>query len=557
MRCINRQTNFVAGCVLFACLTTASSSTKVVAESDTVIQSGKQYKGQLHDYASEVRSLGNTSPPEFSPPIKVTESDGKTRQMPAVPKKSVQYSHLVGDSQLGGINFLQDDALVIKKPKLSALITMQRNLNPFSMDAKLLQTVALKDLLQFGLNNNLDIRIARNDAKAAKYSYLSSLGQFLPDIQLGDNQLWTRGRIGLPINGVTRIRLNGPFMIANAGFTHHVYQGGRVFFGALQRKHELNASNARFHAGYSDTLSEIARLYYHLVLEEAVLQIRVRAADTSEEQVRVATERFEQGSSTNLDVLQARAQLSADRQSLLDQQVTRRQAAIDLAALMNYDMDYDLQTAGAISRTQLVPDSTKVDELLKIAVANRAELKQLAELRKAAKAQIGVATSPLHPTVDFGGSVYGIGRDANSVDAIYLLSLNMQWHLGGLGAVDAANTSAAKIQARNASVELQKKLVEVLQAVRTAFIRCHAADQNIIESDSRVSSALEELRLSEIRYQTGVGTHLDVLTAQRDYTQAQIAKAQAITNFNVSQIQLVRELGLVSVENLAATKPIL
>lgn len=133
----------------------------------------------------------------------------------------------------------------------------------------------------------------------------------------------------------------------------------------------------------------------------------------------------------------------------------------------------------------------------------------------------------------------------------------MQWHLGGLGAVDAANTAAAKIQARNASVELQKKLVEVLQAVRTAFIRCHAADQNIIESDSRVSSALEELRLSEIRYQTGVGTHLDVLTAQRDYTQAQIAKAQAITNFNVSQIQLVRELGLVSVENLAATKPIL
>lgn len=557
MRCIDKRRLFVARSVLFACITTVSLFAKADAVNGQFVQSGKRYKVQLHDYASEVGSLGNSSSTSFSAPTPVIESTERTRQMPPMPKKSVQYSHLTGDAQLGSINFLRDEALVIKKPPLSALITMQRNLSPFSMDAKLLQDVALKDLLLFGLNNNLDIRIARNDAKTAKYAYRSSLGQFLPDIQLGDNQFWTRGRIGLPINAINNIRLNGPFLIANAGFTQHVYQGGKVFFGALQRKHELNASNARFHAGYSDTLSEIARRYYQLVLEEAVLQIRVRAADTSEEQVRVATERFEQGSSTNLDVLQARAQLSADRQSLLDQQVLRRQAAIDLAALMNYDMQYDLQTTGTISRTLLVSDSTNVDQLLNIALVNRAELKQLSELKKAAKAQIGVAASPLHPTVDFGGSVYGIGRNANSVDALYLLSLNMQWRLGGLGTVDAANIAAAKVQARNADVELQKKLVEVLQAVRTAFIKCRAADQNIIESDSRVSSALEELRLSEIRYQTGVGTHLDVLTAQRDYTQAQIAKVQAITNFNLSQIQLIRELGLVSVENLAASKPII
>jgi len=137
------------------------------------------------------------------------------------------------------------------------------------------------------------------------------------------------------------------------------------------------------------------------------------------------------------------------------------------------------------------------------------------------------------------------------------LGLNINWKLGGLGTVDAANIAAARTRASNAKVELQKKIVEVIQSVRNAYIRSLASDQNILESDNRVVAAVEELRLAEIRYQTGVGTHLDVLTAQRDYTQAQITKAQAITDFNVAQVQLIRELGLISLDHLASEKPVL
>lgn len=557
MRCINRRIQFLQLYRLISCAMGFTLAMPAGAADNTFFQSRQKYKEQLHNYSGEVKGIGNSSPAALSSPIKIITGSLEARQMPPLPSKSVQYNQLIGNGTLDDIKIFQDNSLVVKKPKLSALISVQQNLNPFSMDAKFSQGVELKDLLLFGLTNNLDIHIARNNAKAAKYMYLSSLGQFLPDISMGDNQLWTKGKLGLPLNNGSDIRLNGPFMIANAGFTHHVYRGGKILFAALQSKHQLNASNSKFHAGYSDTLSEIARLYYELVLQETNLQIRIRAVDTSEEQVRVATKRFEEGSGTNLDVLQGRTQLSSDRQNLLEQQVIRRQAAIDLAAILNYDMAFDLQPGGTISRTLLVQQSANIDELLKLALANRAELKQLNELRKAAKAQIGIATAPLQPTVDFGGSVYGLGRDPGSVDALYLLSLNMQWRLGGLGTVDTANIATARVQARNAAVELQKKVIDVSQGVRTAFIRSHAADQNVVESDTRVASAVEELRLAEIRYKTGVGTHLDVLTAQRDYTQAQIAKAQAITTFNVAQVQLVRELGLVTVENLAARKPIL
>lgn len=532
-------------------------SLPALAADSLYVNSGSSYKQNLRRYDQEVKSLGAL------PAIVLTDNAEKighaksTRQMPPMPKKTVQYKHLLSGNRLKELTIFEDDTMVVKRPSLAALISVQQEMNPLSMDARYFQGVTLKDLLVFGLTHNLDIRIARNDAKAAKYTYLGTLGKFLPDISIGDNQLWARGKLGLPLGTADAVNLTGPFMIAHAGFTHHVYQGGKVVFGALQNRHIKNASNASFHAGYSDTLTAIAKQYYDLVQQETVLQIRVRAADTSEEQVRVATERFENGSGTNLDVLQARTQLSTDRQNLLEQQVTRRQAAIDLAALLNHDMDFDLQPSESIDRAPLIPQSTKIDRLLKVAVDNRAELKQLSELIKAAKSEVKVVAAGLHPSIDLGGNIYGIGRDPGSVDAIYVLSLNMQWKLGGLGTVDAANIAAARARARNTSIKLQKKLIEVCQDVRKSFIKCRAADQNITESDNRVASALEELRLAEIRFQSGVGTHLDVLTAQRDYTEAQIAKAEAITSFNISQIQLIRELGLVSVDNLSAKQPIL
>jgi len=562
MKCINRyrvekKLAFLA--TVFYALASPTLGASEYMNYPTV-QKGKEYKQELRNYKNEVRLLGTEQPPVLASPIRNSGGTEETRQMPPLPTKSVQYSQLVGDSTLGGINIFQDNSLVLKNPKLSALISVERNLNPFSLDAQYSQVVALRELLQIGVSNNLDIRISRNNAKAAKYDYLSSLGQFLPDINLGDQQYWFNGNISLPLNNTrTNINLTGPFMISHAGFTYHVYQGGKVLFGALQRKHQLNAANAQVHTSYSDTLTDIARRYYQLALQEIILQIRIRAADTSEEQVRVSTSRFDQGLGTNLDVLQARQQLAADRQSLLEQQVIRRQAAIDLAALLNYDMDVDLKPAVNVNRVVLV-QKQGVEHLLKVAIQNRPELKDLIEQKKAASSQIALAGSALQPTVDFVGNVYGIGPNSGGlsrVEPLYYLGLNINWKLGGLGTVDAANIAAASTRASNAKVELQKKIVEVIQSVRNAYIRSLASDQNILESDNRVVAAVEELRLAEIRYQTGVGTHLDVLTAQRDYTQAQITKAQAITDFNVAQVQLIRELGLISLDHLASDKPVL
>lgn len=538
------------------------------ADASRVGKKDQTYREELRKYSAEAKLHESAQSLPALTPVGLSNGEA-TRIMPPLPKKSIQFSDSLMVQPDDSHSIFRQNALVLESPKLSGLINIQTNLNPLHLDASAVQSASLRELLTLAVENNLAIAISRNRIKAQNYRFLAALGGFLPDLSLSDRQYWLNGRVGVPLNGVLTstlggtgaspktLRLTGPITLATAGFDYHVYQGGRILFTALQGKHQLQAVRATFHADYSDTLLEVSRRYYQLVLAETLLQIRIRATNTSEEQVRVNTKRFEEGFGTNLDVLQARTQLSLDRQSLLEQQVSRREASIALSALINYDLADDIEPSEEIQQIVLLSTKMPVAKYLELAISNRAELKEFAELRKAAKAQIAVAGSRLQPQVDLTGNVYGIGRTPSSAEALFVLGLNVNWQLGGLGTIDAANIAAARVDARNANLAVQQELITISQEVRTAYLRCAVAEKNVIETDNQVASAFEELRLAKVRYQNGVGTNLDILTAQRDYTQAQINKATAIVNQNIAQVQFVRNIGLVSVDNLASKKPII
>jgi outer membrane protein TolC len=111
---------------------------------------------------------------------------------------------------------------------------------------------------------------------------------------------------------------------------------------------------------------------------------------------------------------------------------------------------------------------------------------------------------------------------------------------------------AAKVDARNAELEIKKQLIAVDKEVRSSFLKSSLAKQTIAETETQVDSAVEELRSARKRYELGLGTQLDVLTGQRDLTQAQINQATATIRYNNSQVELVHSIGMVSIQSLNA-----
>lgn len=474
------------------------------------------------------------------------------------------------------------DEIQLTGTKLQSLISVNNYLNPFELDASSANTINLRQSLIVGLDQNLDLAISRTNTKQRQFAYFSSLGNFLPDPTFGFSDYFTSGRIGLPVsagsllgtsgastlsttsgaastgltsgNGTTTIKIHHPFEIMHAGMDFYAYRGGSVLFGALQSKHNYKAARHQEKASLSDTLMSITQNYYNLVLAEALLQIRVQAARTSEEQLRRNLDRFHSGLATNLDVLQSRTQLSRDKQALVDQQISRRSASITLATSLNSDLGLDLQPVELVVRkVRLVDPRLNVADILQLAIDNRPELKQYEELRQAAKKSIMVAAANLQPTVLLSGNAYGIGPPDN-VQALGVFAVNANWRLRGFGTVDAFDVQQARWQARQASLQSQKELQTVLTQVRNSYLQILDKEKNIEQASDEVNSALEELRLAELRKSSGLGINLDIITAQRDYTQALVDKAQAIINFDIAQAQLVHDTGLISIDALTSNR---
>ncbi|MBX9691003.1 MAG: TolC family protein, partial [Cyanobacteria bacterium] len=306
---------------------------------------------------------------------------------------------------------------------------------------------------------------------------------------------------------------------------------------------------------------------------------------------------YANGVNTMLEVLQAKTQLSKDRQNLIKEQISRRQAAVDLATVINEDSGIDLTLGNPqVKKTRLVDKSLTIKDLLRIAVDNRPELKRYEELRLAALEAIKVARAPLLPEITMTGSTVGtfarIGSQSNSQQTpfateggastssvsgtsglptggsgssgprhkagrgLFLIGVDMKWTLGGLGLTQAAQVESARYEARKRQLEFNRELNMVYKQVRDAYLSIITAEQLIIETTSTVESSKEQLRIAKDRLENGVGTNLDVITAQRDYTSALIDKADAIIQFNQAQAQLLREIGRISVSTLVASTPL-
>ncbi|MFA7335545.1 MAG: TolC family protein [Candidatus Obscuribacterales bacterium] len=502
--------------------------------------------------------------------------------------------------------FLQGEAIELRLPLGDQLMSLGAKLPPIRLEASYTQPISLREVVQYSLDNTLDIRIQREVVTQNKWILGNSLGKFLPDALMSYNSQYQAGTS--LIGGTIPVQFGNPFATATAGFRYYGFRGGSVMFGSLANMHNFRAAKQGLRASINDTLLNVTKLYYNLVQNQALLQIQTRAVDVSKAQVLLNQQLERAGTGTRFQVLQSETQLARDEQALLTQEVDLRRTAIDLATALNLNSAVNLLSVESeVRKVRLVDPSIDVNQLINLAILNRPELKQYEQLRMAAKRNIQVQAAPLYPQFQFFGGYNGngqtltnqYGRSLPSYSVVpiqgagftaqtittngttgvvsapqtvypvaavynpsqitdrslrksYQIGMRVDWNFLGMGVPDMANIQAARAVARQATLRVNQQVIAVLQQVRTSYLTSLTAEKQIEVATKEVLSSAEELRLSRVRLANGVGTNIDVINAQRDFTQALVRKAQAIVAFNIQQAQLLRDVGVISYDTITS-----
>jgi outer membrane protein len=495
-----------------------------------------------------------------------------------------------------GAIFVKPDEINVKAPMLKAMIKLDQKMSPYDLDASAATPVTLHDVLETTMLRTLPIKISNQDAYTKLWQLRGTYAGFLPNFSEEFSYEGIKGTYVTPV-GVA-VPISNPYLSSTSQFQWYLFKGGAIVHTMLGARDQYRASKFALNTTINDTLLDTAKAYYNLVLNDVLLQIRIKAVEVARGVVVVNQDQYDFGTIPQVDVLQAKYQLSNDRQELIKQQIARRQAAIALATDLNLDQGVDLTLQNRLVRKiRLVDERMTPGDLLRVAIDNRPELKRYEQLRLAAREAVKVAKASLFPTVSAIGSAVGTGsrvyKNSNAASSqngtplaagdgigsvysssdlpltssstgpkrwtgrsLFIVGVDVNWNLGGLGLQQVAGIQVAKSQARQVNLEFAKELNKIYGEVRDTYLSSITAENLIVETTDAVRYSQEALRIAEIRFKEGVGTYVDVLIAQRNYIAALTNKAHAIIDYNLAQATLLHAIGRNNVFTLTSNRPL-
>ncbi len=411
------------------------------------------------------------------------------------------------------------------------------------------EPLTLEQAVETAIGNNPGLKAADAQVQAADAGMLRSTSAFLPKVTLSetwsrtDNPLMVLGsklnqEIVSPSDFDPRI-MNNPEPISNYNTRFSVMQpvfnGGKEYIGRSQAKLAKEASVLDRERARQETVYNVIKAYYGLMLAKAYNTVALQSIDTSAANVKLAEARYNAGAVLQSDLLRAKVQYAEVKEML-----TRSENSIKLAgAGLNFAMGVPQSVEYDVSGT-LAPEEVKadMDSVLAEASAKRPDLMAMGLNRKNAEKSVSQARTDYFPSLNLMGQVdWNSDRVAGDDAKSWAVMAVLQWNLFDGLATRSRVKEAAAASSRMNSLEEQTRAAVQLQA-RQAYYNARASLDRIAATTSSVQEAEEGLRIVQRRYETGMTTLVDVLGAENALIRARTNALQALYDNNLAAAEL-------------------
>jgi outer membrane protein TolC len=383
------------------------------------------------------------------------------------------------------------------------------------------------------VDNNLQLRAAAFDVAMARAELAQAQGARVPQTALAGSYTRVQQQPS-PI-----FDLN----VYNAGLnvTYPLSTGGRLEAQEALARANLQGAQATYDRTRQQLVFGARQLYLQSLLATENVAAARRALNAANESLRVARARLSAGAASQFDVLQAEVAVANAEQTLVVAQAGVATAQASLNATLNLPQDTSLELTDTLTPR---PVTATLDAAIVQGLRDRPDLLALRSRIVAAQAGIDLASSGTQPTVGLGAG-YGVSNANGVTPYVYgnwsvTLSATMAVFDGGIteAKVREAQYQVDQLKTREAQVRQQIEL-----DVRLAWLGLDQAAGQLAAATKAVEQGRESARLAAARYSAGVGTQLELLSAQSALAQAELSLAAARFNQNVARIQLILATG--------------
>lgn len=321
---------------------------------------------------------------------------------------------------------------------------------------------------------------------------------------------------------------------------------GRISDGVAAARSDAEAAAAQYGAALLAVQADVAQAYFGLRLADDELRILRATVATRAETVRLLQRRFDAGDISELDLAQARTELSIAQSDALA--IERRRTVLEngLAVLLGKaPASFTLAPSPLADSVPAIPPG-----LPSALLERRPDVAAASRTMAAANARIGVAKAAFFPVLNITGFA---GYESNDLNNLFQWS-SRTWALGPL--LGTMLTMPIFTAGRNQSnldrsyAVLEESVASYRQTVLAAFAE---VEDNLVTlrtlagqaeaTRESVTSAKRALAVATTRYRAGATSFLQVVDNERTLLTVQRLEVGIRGARAIATVALIRALG--------------
>ena len=402
----------------------------------------------------------------------------------------------------------------------------------------------LKQLIAAALAHNFDLAMASERVEEARARYRIAGAAQYPFVYAEEQAGTVRySTIGSSVQSAPGSPTEATYTQTGLALSWELDLWGRIRRLKESARAEYLATEEARRGVIVSLIGDVASNYFTLRERDLELQIARSTRDIADRNLKLITLRHDHGAATGLDVHQAEQflYLATVRIASVESDIGQVENAL---SLLVGNLPGDIARGKPIESFVLPPQLPP--GLPSSLIDRRPDIRAAEQKLISANAQIGVAKAYYFPQITLTGLLGGQSRALTQLftgpASYWTLSPDALLPIFTAGQVRVA-VRLSEAQKREMLIAYRETIYNGFREVSDALIRYDRTREQRGQQDHLVQALTETTRLSTLRYQRGADSYLQVLSAERDLFQGQLALAQLRLQELVAFVDLYRALG--------------
>ena len=401
--------------------------------------------------------------------------------------------------------------------------------------------------VSLALERNLDLQIGQEAVAALQAEVEVAQAQRRPRLGLSASYSFSQdnvvrsGLVGLSTGLRSTDPLTNQVLGSRISLQVPVYTGGRLESAIHEKSYLLESEKDVWTRQRQQVAFLTKRAFLKYLLARENEEVAHLSLAESKETLRYATVRRDAGKGTRFEMLQAQLAVSTHTQQVVENHSEMESRQSELATLLHFPVETNFDISESLSPTLAGAEplpSRELKALIVLALDRRPEVAALRHRLLANQEALHGAASGMKPEFSLGLH-YQVGGAGSLMygGALLLGELSIPLYDGG---VTDARMDVLEHRRLQLCSEEQRILDTIALEVKQSVLRLEDGETRLVTAKDAVEQGAEAARLAQLRFVCGVGTSLELVTAQADYANARFVLARA----NYEQMLALAQLNL-------------